>query len=90
MGGLPGQQIHQRRQQKADGGGKQQDIHQRHVPEQDGAVKNVQQHLMVQQRHGQEKQGPETALGNSLLLLGDLILVIHKVSLIVPRPGRIR
>ena len=68
VGGPPGQNIHQRRQQAAARGGEQQNVHQRRIPEQDGAVKGVQQQLVIQQRHGQEQQRPQAALFGRVLL----------------------
>ena len=68
VGGPPGQNIHQCRQQEAACGGEQQDIHQRRIPEQDGAVKGVQQQLVIQQRHREKEQRPQAALFGRVLL----------------------
>ena len=58
MGGFSGQHVHQGGKQQPRRGGKQQDIHQRQIPEGNAAVKNMQQQLMIDKRHGEEKQRP--------------------------------
>ena len=83
VSGLPGQQIHQRRQQQAHGSGKQQDIHQRHPQKLRAAVKYMHQQLMIDERQRKEKQRPQAPLRGILrrLLQMCVILVLHRVSL---------
>ena len=79
MGGFSGQHVHQGGKQQPRRGGKQRDIHKRQIPEGNAAVKNMQQQLMIDKRHGEEKQWPQTVFGRGLWHFpGCQIFLLHK------------